>query len=192
AQRRGSDRPTRARIVEAMIAEAGENGYQETEVETLLARAGTTRSEFERQFASKEECFMAAWGRGKQGLVDRCVRAYAQAARWGGKLRAAAAELLEFLEQEPTASRVLIVELLNAGPKGRARRDMTIRVLASLIDPGRDELADPDSLSYDVAVGVAGSVFISLRSQMLRRGPPVAPPPHSPPHMLRPTPLPLP
>src|SRR5262249_9382506 len=115
-----------------------------------------------------------AWDRANQVLVDRCVRAYTRPAHWQDKLRAAAAELLEFLEQEPAASRVLIVELLNAGPKGRARRDMTIRLLASLVDPASDDLAAPESLSRDVAVGVAGSVFITLRSKMLRR-PPMAP-----------------
>ncbi len=50
----------RERLLEAMAAACAERGYMATSIEDVLTRAGLSRDEFDRQFASKEECGLAA------------------------------------------------------------------------------------------------------------------------------------
>lgn len=164
ATRTGSPRE---RLLEAMIVEAGTKGYRGVTVEALSRRAGSSPEDFATEFTSKEECFLAAWDTINERFVSRCLAAYSRPAAWRDKLRAAAEEFRAFVEAEPLECRVLLVELLEAGPKGRARRDLSIRAFASLFDAGRAELDDPDSLPYEVALGIAGSIFVTLRSQLI-------------------------
>jgi AcrR family transcriptional regulator len=157
----------RGRLIEAMTAESGERGYRATTVKLVSARAGVSLEEFAAEFASKEECFLAAWDAVNERFVARCIGAYSRPGAWRERLRAAAEEFLAFVEAEPLESRVLLVELLEAGPRGRARRDLSVRSFATLFDAGRAELDDPESLPYEVALGIAGSIFVTLRAQLI-------------------------
>jgi AcrR family transcriptional regulator len=157
----------RERLVAAMTLEAGERGYRVSSVEGVAERAGATREQFAAEFASKEECFLVAWDVVNERFVGRCIAAYERPERWRDRLRAAAEEFLAFVEEDPLGAKVLLVELLEAGPRGRARRDLAVRSFATLFDAGRGELADPDSLPYEVALGIAGSIFVTLRGQLI-------------------------
>jgi AcrR family transcriptional regulator len=163
--RRGES--VRERLLAAMVAEAGERGYRRSEVERVIARAGASREQFAAQFDSKEDCFLAAWDAVNERFMRRCMDAYGRPQCWRDKVRAAAEEFLAFVEEEPLESRVLIVELLEAGPRGRARRDLSVRASAALFDAGRAELADRDSVPYEVALGISGAIFVTLRSQLI-------------------------
>jgi AcrR family transcriptional regulator len=163
----GSDRAIRERLIAAMTAEAGERGYRACGIDRVIARAGTSREQFAAEFGSKEECFLAAWDAVHERFVGRCSGAYARPGRWRDRLRAAAEEFLRFVRESPIECRVLLVELLEAGPRGRARRDLSVRAFASMFDAGRGELADPDSLPYEVALGISGAIFLTLRSQLI-------------------------
>ena len=154
-----------------MVVEAGSRGLRQVKVEALCRRADVTPEDFAAEFTSREECFLAAWDTVNERFVGRCIAAYSRPRRWRDKLRAAAEEFLCFVQNEPLSCRVLLVELLEAGPKGRARRDMSVRAFASLFDAGRAELDDPDSLPYEVALGIAGSIFVTLRAQLIEGTP---------------------
>lgn len=172
------DEPVRERLIAAMIAEVGECGYRSTTVERICARAGARREEFAAEFASKEDCLLAAWDEAYGEAVARCTAAYGQPERWRDQLLAAAEEMLALVRENPAAFRVLVVEVLEAGAGGRARRDLAIRSFASLVDAGRQELSDPESLPYEVAVGVTGSIFLTMRRGLLEEG-------HSPDQLMR-------
>jgi AcrR family transcriptional regulator len=161
------DRAIRERLVAAMTAEAGERGYRACGIEGVMQRAGASREQFAAEFGSKEECFLAAWDSVNERFLRRCAGAYARPGRWRDRLRAAAEEFLRSVGESPGECRVLLVELLEAGPRGRARRDLSVRAFASMFDAGRGELADPDSLPYEVALGISGAIFLTLRSQLI-------------------------
>jgi AcrR family transcriptional regulator len=168
-ERRPSGSSARERLIEAMSVEAGERGYRRTSVELVCRRAVASREEFAAEFPSKEDCFLAAWDAVNERFVRRCVGAYQAPGRWRDRLRAAAEEFLAFVEEEPSGARVLLVELLEAGPRGRARRDLSVRSFASLFDAGRAELANPKALPYEVALAISGSIFVTLRRQLVER-----------------------
>jgi AcrR family transcriptional regulator len=161
------DSSVRDRLVGAMTVEAGERGYRNCQIEEVARGAGVGVEDFAAEFASKEECFLAAWDSVNERFMRRCMQAYGRPERWRDKVRAAAEEFLAFVEDEPLESRVLIVELLEVGPRGRARRDLSVRASAALFDAGRAELADPDSIPYEVALAISGSIFVTLRSELI-------------------------
>ncbi len=159
--------PERERIVEALIEIAAERGYAETTIELIIERAGLDRPAFDRHFRGKYDCFLSAW----QELNEECMRemlsAFNSRDAWPDRLRAVACEIVERLCNDPSRAH-FAVEVLAAGDAARARRDMTMRVIASLIDAGRNEMDDPDSVPHTTAEALAGSAYGQVYAKVVR------------------------
>lgn len=157
----------RAQIVAALIEIAAERGYGETTIDLILERAGLDRPAFDRHFRGKYDCFLSAW----QDLNEQClatmVRAYESREEWPDRLRAVAYQVIEGLSHDPGRAS-FGVEVLAAGDAARARRDMTMRVIASLIDAGRQEMEDPESVPHTTAEALAGSAYGQIYSRVVR------------------------
>jgi AcrR family transcriptional regulator len=157
----------RAQIVAALIEIASERGYGETTIELILERAGLDRSAFERHFRGKYDCFISAW----QDLNEEClatmVKAYESCEEWPDRLRAVADEVVAGLCRDPSRA-AFGVEVLAAGDAARARRDMTMRVLAGLIDAGRLQMEDPEAVPHTTAEALAGSAYGQIYSRVVR------------------------
>jgi AcrR family transcriptional regulator len=157
----------RAQIVAALIEIAAERGYGETTIDLILDRAGLDRPAFDRHFRGKYDCFLSAW----QDLNEQClktmVRAYESREEWPDRLRAVAYQVIEGLSHDPSRAS-FGVEVLAAGDAARARRDMTMRVIASLIDAGRQEMEDPESVPHTTAEALAGSAYGQIYSRVVR------------------------
>jgi AcrR family transcriptional regulator len=150
--------PERERIVEALIEIAAERGYAETTIEMITDRAGVDRPSFERHFRSKYDCFLSAWQEMNESCMREMLEAYNSQESWPDRLRAVACEIVEGLRHDPSRA-CFAVEVLAAGDAARARRDMTMRVIASLIDAGRNEMEDPESVPHTTAEALAGSAY---------------------------------
>jgi AcrR family transcriptional regulator len=157
----------RAQIVAALIEIAAERGYGETTIELILERAGLDRSAFERHFRGKYDCFISAW----QDLNEEClatmVKAYESCDEWPDRLRAVAEEVVDGLCRDPSRA-AFGVEVLAAGDAARARRDMTMRVLAGLIDAGRLQMEDTEAVPHTTAEALAGSAYGQIYSRVVR------------------------
>jgi AcrR family transcriptional regulator len=158
----------RERLIDAMVEEAGRKGYDSVTVEMVMDRAGVSREGFDKEFDGKDDCFFAAFDSLIAVFTKRCMEAYARPGEWADKLRATAQEFLDYLVQDPPAGRVLCLEILHAGRKGAARRDMYVRIFASIVDAGRQELDDPESLPYAIAEGITGAVYETVYSNLAR------------------------
>jgi AcrR family transcriptional regulator len=156
--------PPRERILRALGEQAGSKGLRAVELEGLLEAARVSRAEFDEHFRGLDDCFLAAWDLINEEFLGRCMAAYAGPTAWRDKVRAAAEELLAFANEDLPRARVLIVELLNAGPKAVARRELDIRAVTAIIDAGRSELEDPESVPHMVANTIAGSIYQTLYS----------------------------
>lgn len=159
--------PDRERIVEALIEIAAERGYAETTVELILERAGLDKPAFDRHFRSKYDCFLSAWQEINEGCMREMLEAYNSEGAWPDRLRAVACEIIEALRSDPTRASFAI-EVLAAGDAARARRDMTMRVIASLIDAGRNEMDDPESVPHTTAEALAGSAYGQVYAKVVR------------------------
>lgn len=159
--------PERERIVEALIEIAAERGYAETTVELILDRAGLDRAAFARYFRSKYDCFLSAWQEINEGCMREMLDAFNSQESWPDGLRAVACEIVDNLRSDPGRAS-FAVEVLSAGDAARARRDMTMRVIASLIDAGRNEMDDPESVPHTTAEALAGSAYGQVYAKVVR------------------------
>ncbi len=159
--------PERERIVEALIEIAAERGYAETTIEMILERAELDRPAFDRHFRGKYDCFLSAWQEINEGCMREMLAAYNSQDGWPDRLRAVACEIIERLCNDPGRAS-FAVEVLAAGDAARARRDMTMRVIASLIDAGRNEMEDPESVPHTTAEALAGSAYGQVYAKVVR------------------------
>jgi AcrR family transcriptional regulator len=150
--------PERERIVEALIEIAAERGYAETTIELITERADVDRPAFDRHFRGKYDCFLSAWQEMNESCMREMLEAYNSQEDWPDRLRAVACEIVEGLRSDPSRA-CFAVEVLAAGDAARARRDMTMRVIASLIDAGRNEMDDPEAVPHTTAEALAGSAY---------------------------------
>jgi AcrR family transcriptional regulator len=157
----------RAQIVSALIEIAAERGYGETTIELVLERAGLDRPAFDRHFRGKYDCFLSAWQELNEECLETMVRAYESREEWPDRLRAVAYQVIEGLSHDPSRAS-FGVEVLAAGDAARARRDMTMRVIASLIDAGRQEMDDPEAVPHTTAEALAGSAYGQIYSRVVR------------------------
>jgi AcrR family transcriptional regulator len=159
--------PERERIVEALIEIAAERGYAETTIELILDRAGLDRPAFDRHFRGKYDCFLTAWQEINEGCMREMLEAFNSQQDWPDRLRAVACEIVENLRHDPNRAS-FAVEVLSAGDAARARRDMTMRVIASLIDAGRNEMDDPEAVPHTTAEALAGSAYGQVYAKVVR------------------------
>lgn len=159
--------PERERIVEALIEIAAERGYAETTIELILDRAGLDRPAFDRHFRGKYDCFLTAWQEINEGCMREMLEAFNSQEDWPDRLRAVACEIVENLRHDPHRAS-FAVEVLSAGDAARARRDMTMRVIASLIDAGRNEMDDPEAVPHTTAEALAGSAYGQVYAKVVR------------------------
>jgi AcrR family transcriptional regulator len=157
----------RARLIEALIEVAAERGYMETSIELIVERAGLDRAAFDRHFRGKYDGFLTAWQEMNEECMQSLTRAFESEQYWPDRLRAVAYEVVGSLCHDPNRA-TFAVEVLAAGDAARARRDMTMRVLTSLIDAGRKEMDDPESVPHTTAEALAGSAYGQLYAKVVR------------------------
>ena len=151
--------PERTRIRDAMIELVVERGYEAVSVEDVIGRAGAGRADFERHFAGKEDCCTQIYLE-DIGEFDRLVfGAYERHETWREGLRGAAYAAARYFRDRPLEIRFDVTRILAAGETPKAHRDNYMQRLVDLIDAGRSELEDPDSVSRAVAENAVGSVF---------------------------------
>ena len=133
----------------------------------VLARAELDRPAFDRHFRGKHDCFLSAWQEINEECMRSVMRAYDSEQDWPDRLRAVADEVVGSLRDDPSRA-CFAVEVLAAGDAARARRDMTMRVIASLIDAGRKEMDDPESVPHTTAEALAGSAYGQVYAKVVR------------------------
>jgi AcrR family transcriptional regulator len=135
-----------------------ERGYVETDLDQVLVRAGVAPAEFDRHFASKEECAVAVLD---HWVADheRAVRAaYDAESDWVEAMRAAAYAAARWHAEHPRQLRYGLVEMLWAGELAQVRREAAFRRFLALVDAGREGAADPAAIPPFTAERVIGSI----------------------------------
>ncbi len=105
-----SDRPQRARLLEAMVRAVAENGYDAATVTDAVRLARVSRGTFYELFDSKEACLLAAYRAGYEVLEERIRSAVRDATDWREELRLGIRAYLQTLEQDPVFARVYLIE----------------------------------------------------------------------------------
>ena len=153
-------RHQRDRIIEALAREVVDNGYREVTVAGIANRAGVARNTFYENFASKEECFLAASDHAGQQAMQRVVDAVRQSPPdWPTQVRAGIGAFLSYAASESALARVFIVESRSAGPKASEYYERTLRVVVSLFRQGRPISPHGDELPETLEETIVGGIF---------------------------------
>lgn len=149
----------RRRLQEAMLDLCAECGYERLTLPALVERAGVATASFHRHYGNLEDCFCELVQEGRDLLLQDVAAHVLREEGWRNQVRAAGYAMLRFLQADERRARLLIVEVLSAGTRAQLIRDQGMQPLFDLIDMGRNELDDPNSISRATAVSVGGAIF---------------------------------
>jgi AcrR family transcriptional regulator len=161
-----SDDPVRKRIATAMVELAAEHGLDATTVAMVCERAAVGRAGFDRNFSGKEDCFLKVHGEIALEFCQRAGAAYAGPRAWHDRIWAGAWAAMRFLQDDPVRARFLVVAVNGAGGRAQARRDRVLQGLADMIDAGRGELEEPESVSRSTAEMVTGAIYGTILTKV--------------------------
>jgi AcrR family transcriptional regulator len=108
-------RNQRDRLAAGTIAVVAERGLSAATVSQITAAAGVSRRTFYAYFASKDECFFAAYDSIVDHLRVATDAAAAECADWPDRVRAKLRTTLEFLAANPDLARFGLIAPLRAG-----------------------------------------------------------------------------
>ncbi|HEX3609761.1 MAG TPA: TetR/AcrR family transcriptional regulator [Solirubrobacterales bacterium] len=106
-------RNQRERLLAALAESLADRGYEGTTVAQIGKRAGVSKSDFYKQFESKDACFVAAYDEAVERIREQVLAACAGA--WASGVVAALSTLLDLLAAEPAQAGLVLVEGLRAG-----------------------------------------------------------------------------
>jgi AcrR family transcriptional regulator len=150
----------RSRLIDALAEEIVEKGYRDVTVADIVKRAGVARNTFYKNFANKEQCFLAAADVAGQEAMRRISAAVAEAGdSWAEKVRAAISEFLAFAAGESALTRVFIVDSLAAGPAAADRYERTVRAVVPLLALGRKCRPNGTFLPETLEETIVGGIF---------------------------------
>lgn len=149
-----------------MAASCAERGYAAASVEDVLARSGLGRGDFERHFAEKADCALAA----VDEILAETTQAVASAqapefADWQ-RLLIAARALLELMAAQPSYARLACIEARQAMPaEAYQRYAAAIRVLIAMLDRARAYAAA--SAPASATRGAIGGAELLIRRELI-------------------------
>jgi AcrR family transcriptional regulator len=164
-------RNQRLRIVAAMLRVLPRYGYAGTTIGHLTREAGVSRAAFYAQFASKEECFLAAYELAGEWLCERVERVVGAEDEWPIRVRTGVAEALRLLAGNPPLAHLIAVEALQAGLAARERQQACLARFAEALRagrPGRPELPpDLEELLLGGVISMIGRYVDADRAERL-------------------------
>lgn len=124
---------TRARIFEAMAQAVSERGYAAVTVADVVTAGRISRRTFYEHFEDKEHCFLETYRTGcETGIIqiDASLREL-EDPDWRTRLSVSLETWLAILAAEPHFARVLLIDVLGAGPRALEMRE---RVLGAYVE----------------------------------------------------------
>jgi AcrR family transcriptional regulator len=165
----GPDSPL-TRIQRATVDLIADRGFAGVAPADVVERADVTEAEFLLYFARLEDCCVETF----DCIAERCERslyaAYDSPGTWRDRLRAAAYASARFMKANPVETRFALVEFGRATEFAKARLEWAIELYTDLIDAGREESAEPDSMSRASARSAIGSTMSLLSRQWQEEG----------------------
>jgi AcrR family transcriptional regulator len=106
----------RERLLAALAECLEERGYEGTTVSMIGTQAGVSKSDFYKQFESKDACFLAAYDDAVSRIREQVTLACGEeSGDWAPSVLRALTALLDFLAAEPAQTQLVLVEGLRAG-----------------------------------------------------------------------------
>ena len=159
----------RARLIAAFTELLAESGYGAVTIGELAKRASVSRGAFYEQFASKEDCLLAAYDEFAAGLLRSMTDGVSEDASWDEFISLTLDGYLGALERDPVAARAFIVEMDAGGERARERRRQAIHGFAGLLAQRHREIQAIDSAVGDLPESVYLGLALGVRELVHER-----------------------
>jgi AcrR family transcriptional regulator len=154
------------RIREATIQLVVAHGVAGTSIDAILARAGVGDEEFRALYEDKQGLMLALYEDVAAGFDAAVYEAFDAHDSWRDGLRACAYTAARYLRDHPEEVSFGAIQLFEAGDLAQVYRERQLQRMVDLIDLGRQELEDPESMGRGVAEGVIGSIYSMLVKEL--------------------------
>jgi AcrR family transcriptional regulator len=166
----------RQRLFEAAARVFSKVGYAEASAESISREAGMSKATFYEHFANKEECILALTeAAGEASRMSVAAAATVAEENFEARVHARVHAFLAGLAMFPEMARVVMVDVIGAGPVGAAKRDEMLQAFGDfLVDENQrahDSYGAPRFASPDDAYACVGAIM-ELASRQLRTGNP--------------------
>jgi AcrR family transcriptional regulator len=145
-----------------MLLTVGALGYERATVQEVAERAGISRDQFQRRFGGKDECFGQAYEEAADRLAESLLEAGRKAESWRLGFRAALAELLRFVAEQPLLARALLIEVRAARGQAWVKHQQVVERLIAAVDSAREEPGALRSASPMTAGFMVGAIEESI------------------------------
>jgi AcrR family transcriptional regulator len=157
---------SREDLISALIEDAAARSYSRTSIATVCERAKATEAEFLAHFEDLGNCACQAMELIEAQVVERIEATVARQPEWRSQLRAAAYELAEYMLEDRSRARFIMLESLAIDRPEYLIRHDPMGIAVDLIHQGRDELADPSSVDRATAEQAAVQLFYAVAAEV--------------------------
>jgi AcrR family transcriptional regulator len=153
-------------ISKATMEVLREQGFEGTEVADCCRRAGIRVSDLPDRMREKRYLVIAVSEAYANDFQADVGAAFDAEPHWPDSLRAAAYQVVRWIDRHPEATWWGTVGLLEAGEAARARRDEIFAWAARMIDAGRAATADPAAVPEHASTLAIGAIVEMLGRKM--------------------------
>jgi AcrR family transcriptional regulator len=146
----------RLRLRVAMIEAIAANGYRETRVADVIARAGVSRKTFYENFDNKQDCLLSTFDAIAAQLARRIEQVFRETDGWPDGIEAAIAALFTSAIENPGALRLSLLEIATVGPPGIERRERAMMRYERFLHDALSLAPDEGTISDNVLKAIVG------------------------------------
>jgi AcrR family transcriptional regulator len=160
-----SDRSQRERLFAAMVAISSEKGYDATRIGELAQMAGVSQAAFYEHFEDKQQLLLAA----VEALVEPTIAIIERAedAPTGeARVRQATAAFLQLIAEQPAASKMGLIEVYAAGPKGEAVVERALDVFETFGVSQLDQIPGRQGMPPQMVRAIIGGLLKVIQKRL--------------------------
>lgn len=157
----------RERILLATAEVVAERGYRKTTIELIAKTARVALGTFYEQFASKEECFLAAFDESVEAAGSVFGELLDTELSWPDQIASGLEILLEMVVGEEARAKLCLVEAQAAGGPALARYQSMLERVAPKLREGRALNPRTDRLPEGLEVSIAGGLAWLLHQRLI-------------------------
>lgn len=160
----------RERLLAALAECLEEKGYDRTTVSLIGKRAGVSKSDFYKQFESKDACFVAAYDEAVERIRAAVLAACAERESWAGGVLAALKVLLDLFAAESAQAQLVLVEGLRAGRGVYDRYQVALQSFVPYLRDGAPAPAGGERPPEATDEAIVGGIASLLARRVLAGG----------------------
>jgi AcrR family transcriptional regulator len=166
----------RRRMMSAIAELTAESGYEATKIADIVRQAAVARKTLYDNFDGKEDLFLSAIDSTMSEMRELVEAACAEAESAEAGIVAGIEALLDYVAENPSASRMCMVEAISATPSSARLYDAGVREFVELFRRSAPDGAElPATIEESLVGGVAWIVQLQIRRGEAERAPELLP-----------------